>query len=261
MICPNYIRARIRFSILFVANLDIRYLPLVYETKLTSRISTVATFPLPLVASIFSQLAKVSPKILEASQLCPQLDCVAQLSRACRPLEVKSLTSIRAAPSDTCRVSARCSAASALARNILISCSVISVLQAPSPDCLSWLYSRQLSTMKDHRLQLACKVSMSSPTDSICSGGGGTATAGGDDSGDGDTDGGSDGEGDLDLLRDEDGKSDGDDDDGKSGGGNDDDGKSGGGDVGISFLGRRAKARLVGRGRVGGERKTDVKAI
>ncbi|GJY05113.1 hypothetical protein Tco_0371053 [Tanacetum coccineum] len=63
---------------------------------------------------------------------------------------------------------------------------------------------------------------MSSLTDSICSGGGGTAVGGGD----GDTDDGSDGESDLDLLRDEDGKSDGggEDDDVKSNGGDDNDG-------------------------------------
>ncbi|GJU38734.1 hypothetical protein Tco_1191691 [Tanacetum coccineum] len=53
--------------------------------------------------------------------------------------------------------------------------------------------------------KLARKVSMSSPTDSICSGGDGTAVGGGD----GDTDDGSGDEGDLDLLRDENGKSDG----------------------------------------------------
>ncbi|GJZ01944.1 hypothetical protein Tco_0519905 [Tanacetum coccineum] len=63
-------------------------------------------------------------------------------------------------------------------------------------------------------------ASMSSPTDSICSGGGGTAVGGGN--GDGDTDDGSDGEGDLDLLRDKDGKS--------GGGGEDDEVKSDGGD-------------------------------
>ncbi|GJU83545.1 hypothetical protein Tco_1285910 [Tanacetum coccineum] len=63
--------------------------------------------------------------------------------------------------------------------------------------------------------KLARKVSMSSPTDSICSGGG-------DGSGDGDTDGSSDGEGNLDLLRDKDGKC--------NGGGEDDDRKSDGGD-------------------------------
>ncbi|GJQ94599.1 hypothetical protein Tco_0005738 [Tanacetum coccineum] len=69
-------------------------------------------------------------------------------------------------------------------------------------------------------------ASMSSPTDSICFGGGGTAVGGGD----GDTDDGSDGEGDMDLLRDEDGKSDGggEDDDVKSDSGNDNDGISDG---------------------------------
>ncbi|GJX76996.1 hypothetical protein Tco_0323807 [Tanacetum coccineum] len=61
-------------------------------------------------------------------------------------------------------------------------------------------------------------ASMSSLTDSICSGGGGTAADGGD------------GEGDLDLLQDEDGKSDGggEDDDVKSDGGDDNDGISDG---------------------------------
>ncbi|GJR88588.1 hypothetical protein Tco_0212599 [Tanacetum coccineum] len=220
---------------------------------------------------------------------------------------IKSLTSIRAAPSDTCSVSAlcsvvsaRCYAASALARDALISCSIyahnfLTCLQKLSSYAsghlevsLSWLCSRRLSTysarlrsssisslvvtrnscnslasylayyarscdrvilplailsesrvttscysnnltlarrvivscMKD--VKLARRVSMSSSTNSMCSGGGG-ATGGGD--------GGSDGEGDLDLLRDEDGKSEGDgeDDDGKSGsGGEDDDGISNG---------------------------------
>ncbi|GJS68757.1 hypothetical protein Tco_0683322 [Tanacetum coccineum] len=60
---------------------------------------------------------------------------------------------------------------------------------------------------------------MSSPTDSICFGSGGTAVGGGD----GDTDDGNDGEGDLDLLRAKDGKSGG-------GGGKDDEVKSDGGD-------------------------------
>ncbi|GJQ98375.1 hypothetical protein Tco_0009514 [Tanacetum coccineum] len=67
--------------------------------------------------------------------------------------------------------------------------------------------------------KLACRVSMSFPTNLICSSGSGTT--------DGNTYGSSDGEGDLDLLRDEDGKSydDGEDDDGKSdSGGEDDDG-------------------------------------
>ncbi|GJT13739.1 hypothetical protein Tco_0860781 [Tanacetum coccineum] len=64
--------------------------------------------------------------------------------------------------------------------------------------------------------KLTRRVSMSFPTDSICSDGGGTAVGGGY------------GEGDLDLLRDKDGKSDGDseDDDGKSDGGDDNDGIS-----------------------------------
>ncbi|GJQ97706.1 hypothetical protein Tco_0008845 [Tanacetum coccineum] len=74
--------------------------------------------------------------------------------------------------------------------------------------------------------KLACKVSMSSPTDSICSGGDGTTVGGGD----GDTDDGSCDGGDMDLLRDENGKSDGGgkDDDGKSDGGDDNDGISNG---------------------------------
>nr|GEY95228.1 hypothetical protein [Tanacetum cinerariifolium]GEZ18200.1 hypothetical protein [Tanacetum cinerariifolium] len=61
-------------------------------------------------------------------------------------------------------------------------------------------------------------ASMLSPTDSICSSGGGTVVGGGD------------GEGDLDLLRDEDGKSDGDgeEDNVKSDGGDDNDGISDG---------------------------------
>ncbi|GKB83161.1 hypothetical protein Tco_0950056 [Tanacetum coccineum] len=77
--------------------------------------------------------------------------------------------------------------------------------------------------------KLARRVSMSSPTDSICSGGDGTSGGGG--SGDGVTNGGGDGEGDLDLLRDKDGKSDGDgeDNNGKSDSGSkDDDGISDG---------------------------------
>nr|GEX96418.1 hypothetical protein [Tanacetum cinerariifolium]GEY16165.1 hypothetical protein [Tanacetum cinerariifolium] len=67
-------------------------------------------------------------------------------------------------------------------------------------------------------------ASMSSLTNSICSGGGDTAVGGGD----GDTDDGSNGEGYLDLLRAEDGKSDGSgkDDDVKSDGGDDNDGIS-----------------------------------
>ncbi|GKB66121.1 hypothetical protein Tco_0927533 [Tanacetum coccineum] len=114
--------------------------------------------------------------------------------------------------------------------------------------------------------KLALRVTMSSPTDSISSGGGGTTAGGGDGSGDSgsgdgdtgsgdsDTDSSDGGEGDLGLLRDKDGKSDGggEDDDGKSNGVEYDYGKSDGSDVGISFLGRRAKAELVGRGRVGG---------
>ncbi|GJW10760.1 zf-CCHC domain-containing protein [Tanacetum coccineum] len=73
---------------------------------------------------------------------------------------------------------------------------------------------------------------MSSPTDSIYYGGGGTTVGGGD----GDTDDGSDGEGDLDLLRDKDGKSDGggEDDDVKSDGGDDNDGISDGNEDGKS---------------------------
>ncbi|GJT67513.1 hypothetical protein Tco_1018993 [Tanacetum coccineum] len=79
-------------------------------------------------------------------------------------------------------------------------------------------------------VKLARRVSMSSPTDSICFGGSDTAAGGGDGSGDGDTDGGSDGEGNLDLLRDEDDKSNGggEDDDGMSDGCDDDDGISDG---------------------------------
>ncbi|GKB41447.1 hypothetical protein Tco_0886389 [Tanacetum coccineum] len=77
--------------------------------------------------------------------------------------------------------------------------------------------------------KLARRVSMSSPTGSICSSEGGTAGGGGDSSGgigDGDTNGGGDGEGDLGLLGDDNGKSggDGEDDDGMSDGGEDDDG-------------------------------------
>nr|GFA87931.1 hypothetical protein [Tanacetum cinerariifolium] len=94
-------------------------------------------------------------------------------------------------------------------------------------------------------------------------GGGDTTTDGGDGSGgsgsgDGDTDDGSDGEGNLDLLQDEDGKSDGgdEDDDGRS-----DDGKSDSGDGRISFLGRRAKAGLVDKGRVGGKWTTNARAV
>ncbi|GJS22889.1 hypothetical protein Tco_0451521 [Tanacetum coccineum] len=81
-----------------------------------------------------------------------------------------------------------------------------------------------VSCMADAKL--ARGVSMSSPTNSICFGGGGTAIG----RGDGDTDDGSDGEGDMDLLRDEDGKSDGggEDDDVKSDGGDDNDGISNG---------------------------------
>ncbi|GJW28036.1 hypothetical protein Tco_0044911 [Tanacetum coccineum] len=78
--------------------------------------------------------------------------------------------------------------------------------------------------------KLACRVSMSSPIDSICSSDSGTAADGGIGSGDGDTDYGGDGEVDLDLLRDKDGTSDGggEDDDGKSDGGDDNDGISDG---------------------------------
>ncbi|GJY66385.1 hypothetical protein Tco_0468623 [Tanacetum coccineum] len=85
-----------------------------------------------------------------------------------------------------------------------------------------------VSCMADAKL--VRMVPMSSPTDSICFGGGGTAVGGGDGSGDGDTDGDDDGEGDLDLLRDEDGKSDGggEDDYVKSDGGDDNDGISDG---------------------------------
>ncbi|GKE53134.1 hypothetical protein Tco_1488290 [Tanacetum coccineum] len=74
--------------------------------------------------------------------------------------------------------------------------------------------------------KLARKVSMSSPTNSICYGGGGTVVGGGD----GDTNDGSDGESDLDLLQDEDGKSDGggEDDDVNSNDGDDNDGISDG---------------------------------
>ncbi|GJX20322.1 putative reverse transcriptase domain-containing protein [Tanacetum coccineum] len=74
--------------------------------------------------------------------------------------------------------------------------------------------------------KLAHRVSMLSPTDSICSGDSGTAIGGGD--GGGTAVGG--GEGDLDLLRDEDGKSDGDGEvnDIKSDGGDDNDGISDG---------------------------------
>nr|GEY66618.1 hypothetical protein [Tanacetum cinerariifolium] len=81
-----------------------------------------------------------------------------------------------------------------------------------------------VSSMTDAKL--ARMVSMSSPIDSICYGGDGTAVGGGD----GDTDDGSGDEGDLDLLRDEDGKSNGgdEDDDGKSDGGDDNDGISDG---------------------------------
>nr|GEX53337.1 hypothetical protein [Tanacetum cinerariifolium] len=102
----------------------------------------------------------------------------------------------------------------------------------------------------------ARRVFMSSSTDSTYSGGGG-GTGGGDGSGDGNTN----GKGDLDLLQDKDGKSDcgGEDDDCKSDGGDDDDGdaalhrsmatlKPSG--IEITFLGRRAKAGLVARGRV-----------
>nr|GEV14264.1 hypothetical protein [Tanacetum cinerariifolium] len=69
-------------------------------------------------------------------------------------------------------------------------------------------------------------ASKSSPTDSICFGGGGTVVGGGD----GDTNDGSDGEGDPDLLQDEDSKNDGggEDDDVKSNGGDDNDGISNG---------------------------------
>ncbi|GKG62228.1 hypothetical protein Tco_0632132, partial [Tanacetum coccineum] len=56
--------------------------------------------------------------------------------------------------------------------------------------------------------KLACRVSMSSLVDSICSSCDGTAVGGGG-GGDGDTNDGSGGKGDKDLLRDEDGKSDG----------------------------------------------------
>ncbi|GJV27771.1 hypothetical protein Tco_0889069 [Tanacetum coccineum] len=82
-----------------------------------------------------------------------------------------------------------------------------------------------VSSMAD--VKLVHKVSMSTPTDSIWSGGGGTAIGGG--GGDGDTDDGSDVEGDLDLLQDKDGKSD--------GGGEDDDVKSdgSGNNDGISY--------------------------
>ncbi|GKF40979.1 hypothetical protein Tco_0124321 [Tanacetum coccineum] len=202
---------------------------------------------------------------------------------------IKYLTSIRMAPSDTCRVSACCYAVSALASKVLISCSVISVLNSRNSLTSRSAYTTQsydcvilplvilsesccsnnlnlarrviFSSMPDAKL--ARRVSISSPTNLICSGGGGTTAGDGDGSGDGDTDGGSDSEGDLDLLQDEDGKSDGggEDDDGKSDGGDDDDGKSGGGDVGISFPGQREKARLVGKGQVGSEWTTDVEAV
>ncbi|GKF37812.1 hypothetical protein Tco_0114570, partial [Tanacetum coccineum] len=143
---------------------------------------------------------------------CARLRSSAILSLSASRDSIKFLTSIRAAPSDTCSVPTRCSTVSALARNDSTSCYVIS---------------------SSEYAKLARRVSMSSLTDSIHSGGSGT-TAGGsggdgntdggsDGSGDGNTDDGSDGEGYLDLLRDEDGKSD--------GGGEDDDGKSDDGGV------------------------------
>ncbi|GJT36863.1 hypothetical protein Tco_0936728 [Tanacetum coccineum] len=80
--------------------------------------------------------------------------------------------------------------------------------------------------------KLACRVSMSSLIDSICSGGG--------------TDGGVDGEGDLDLLRDEDGKSDGcgEYDDVKSDGGDDNDGISDG-DLLSQLTGKGMASRIT----------------
>nr|GEU29586.1 hypothetical protein [Tanacetum cinerariifolium] len=92
-----------------------------------------------------------------------------------------------------------------------------------------------LTILSDSRVTTSCcsndptlarRVSMQSPTDSICSGAGGTAIGGGD----GDTHDGDNDEGNLDLLRDKDGKSygGGEDDDVKSNGGGDNDGISDG---------------------------------
>ncbi|GKB61758.1 hypothetical protein Tco_0917944 [Tanacetum coccineum] len=94
--------------------------------------------------------------------------------------------------------------------------SAISNLSVTRNSWSSYLARRVIVSCKADAI-LACWVSMSSPIDSICSGGG--------------TDGGVDGEGDLDLLRDEDGKSDGggEYDDVKSDGGDDNDGISDGG--------------------------------
>ncbi|GJX65927.1 hypothetical protein Tco_0300270, partial [Tanacetum coccineum] len=144
-------------------------------------------------------------------------------------------------------------AASALARSSSTSCSVITVLfvrvilplvilneSRVTTSCYSNdpTLARRVIVSCSADANLACRVSMSSPTDSIRSrgGGGGSSTTcdGGGSTAGGSGSGG--GEGDLDLLRDYNGKSDGggEDDDGKSdGGGEDDDGSNG-----ISLPGR-----------------------
>nr|GEU84278.1 hypothetical protein [Tanacetum cinerariifolium] len=88
-----------------------------------------------------------------------------------------------------------------------------------------WVLGKIYSTRRE-KWFIARKVYMLSPTDSTCSGVGGTVVGGGD----GDIDDDSDGEGDLDLLRDKVGNSDGggEGDDVKSDGGDDNDGISDG---------------------------------
>ncbi|GKB39839.1 hypothetical protein Tco_0884781 [Tanacetum coccineum] len=130
----------------------------------------------------------------------------------------------------------------------------LTLLVPPSIDTVS---SKRPTTGLYHPAK-SNRAAMAKVSGMTRSGDGGSTAGGGDGhggsgSGDGDTDGGGDSEGDLGLLRDDGGKSNGD--------GEDDDGKSDGGDVGISFPGRRAKAGLVGRGRVGGEWTTDVEAV
>ncbi|GKF09984.1 hypothetical protein Tco_0044208 [Tanacetum coccineum] len=150
------------------------------------------------------------PKCLSRSQKLASMSCARLRSSSISSLSVtrnshNSLTSCSAYSARSCDrmnlplailsdsrgTTSCCSNDPTLARRVIVSC------------------------MADAKL--ACRVSMSSPIDSISSGGG-TAISGGE----GDTNDGSDGEGDLDLLRDEDGKS--------NGGGEDDDVKSDGGD-------------------------------
>ncbi|GJT72578.1 nucleotide-binding alpha-beta plait domain-containing protein [Tanacetum coccineum] len=104
----------------------------------------------------------------------------------------------------------------------VMSISVDDCIDLDGKEIYSCIWEPLRGEWKDLDAKLAHRVSMSSPIDSICFGGGG--------SGDDDTDGGGNSEGNLDLLRDKDGKSDGgsEDNDGKSDGGDDNDGISDG---------------------------------